>query len=280
MAAAPPLLRSQSSRSAKPALAMRRRLSTCRPRACGDPVHAEHAASLDIATNALGYWVPACAGTTRDAQPNAFVGCFALSWKPPGLRQQLPLLLRLFDVFHRTRNHRRPGAELAQWLPLDGVALHVSRRDAVAERAGRVVLRDHPGRSPEKVGGLARRVAAVARRKLAAIRQLDLDRLDAGHIERLALQIAHPDAEHDVLAALELAGQHADRAGRAKRRVAAHDVAFDKQLLDVLRLCRGVGDESSDRDCDSKRYPRGLHQDLPEKCYIAAAAAGAAPFSI
>ncbi len=95
-------------------------------------------------------------------------------------------------------------------------------------------------------------------------------------VDRLALQIAHADAEHDVLAALELAGQHADRAGRAKRRVAAHDVAFDEQFLNVLRLCRDMGDKGGDRDCDSKRYPRGLHQNLPGNRYIAAAKAGAA----
>src|SRR5947208_10802900 len=120
------------------------------------------------------------------------------------------LLLRLLDVFHRTRDHRRPGAELAQRLPLDGVAVHVGRRDAVAERAGRVVLRDHPGRGPEEIGGLPRRVATVPGGQLAAIRKLDLDRLDASRVEWFALQIAHADAEHDVLAALELAGQHAD----------------------------------------------------------------------
>src|SRR5258705_11888893 len=114
------------------------------------------------------------------------------------------LLLRLLDVFHRARNHRRPGAELAQRLPFDSVALHVGRRDAVAERAGRVVLRDHPGRGPEEISGLARRMAAITRRQLAAIGKLDLDRLDAGRVERLALPIAHSHAEPDVLAALDL----------------------------------------------------------------------------
>src|SRR5215510_4200005 len=92
------------------------------------------------------------------------------------------LLRRLLHVFDRARDHRRPGAELAQRLPLHGVALRVGRRDAVAERAGGIILRDHPGRGPEEVGRLARWMVAVARRQLAAIGQLDLDRLDAGGI--------------------------------------------------------------------------------------------------
>src|SRR5881397_328030 len=115
------------------------------------------------------------------------------------------LLRRLLDVFDRARDHRRPGAELAQRLPLDGVALGVGCGDAVAERAGGIVLWNHPGGGPEEVGRLARRMAAVARRQLAAIGQLDLDRLDARHVERLALQIAYADTKHDVLAAPELA---------------------------------------------------------------------------
>src|SRR5262245_7754059 len=154
----------------------------------------------------------------------------------PELECRRPLLRRLLDVFDGARDHRRPGAELAQRLPLHGVALDVGRRDAVAERPGWIVLRDHPGRGPEEVGRLAWRMAAIARRQLAAVSELDLDRLDPRRVERLALQIAHADAEHDVLAALELAGEHADRAGRAERRVAAHDVALDEQLLDLLRL--------------------------------------------
>src|SRR5262249_52985185 len=109
------------------------------------------------------------------------------------------------------------------------------------------ILRDHPGGGPEEVGRLARRMAAIARRQLAAVGQLDLDRLDARGVERLALQIAHADTEHDVLAALELAGEHADRARRAARRLAAHDVDLDKQLLDLLRLRARAAQDRSER---------------------------------
>src|SRR5262245_49645345 len=83
-------------------------------------------------------------------------------------------------------------------------------------------------------------MAAIARRQLAAVGEFNHDALDALLVEWLALQIAHADAEHDVLPALELTGQHADRAGRAERRVAAHDIALDEQLLILLRL-RGGG---------------------------------------
>src|SRR5882757_2054200 len=255
-------------------------LSICRPREGGDPYAVSKRCGADFEqSTSCGVWVPAFAGTTRSIQPNVS-GCSESSSEPTLSSARAALLLRLLDVFHRTRDHRRPGAEFAQRLPFDGVALHVGRRDAVAERAGRVVLRDHPGRGPEEIGGLARRVAAVARRQLAAIRKLDLDRLDAGRVERLALRIAHADAEHDVLATLELAGQHADRAGRAERRVAAHDVAFDKQFLDVLRLRRDMSDKGGERNCNSKRYLRGLHQNLPGNRYRAAAEAGTAWLSI
>src|SRR5256885_14225790 len=94
------------------------------------------------------------------------------------------LLLRLLDVFHRAGDHGRPRAKLAQRLPFDGVAFHVGRRDAVAERAGRVVLRDHPGRGPEEIGGLARRGAAGAGREAAAHGKPYPDRLYGSPVQR------------------------------------------------------------------------------------------------
>src|SRR5258705_12203729 len=119
---------------------MWRRLSSCRPREGGDPYSAA-SPLFEICATSLGHgvWVPAFAGTTRDIQPNA-PGCSESSWKPTLELSRHALLRRLLHIFHRARNHGRPGAELAQRLPFDGVARHVGRRDAVAERAGRVVL--------------------------------------------------------------------------------------------------------------------------------------------
>jgi hypothetical protein len=142
--------------------------------------------------------------------------------------------------------------------PLDNLAAWVAKSD------GRVVRRDQPGRRPEIVDrpGEAeprahrhRRAGTVFRRNFLAVRELNDEALEALVVQRLPHGIAYADTENHVLLALELVREHADRPCVAARRVAAHDIALDEQLLLLLRGCRADTAENRHRQCNSAQRP-------------------------
>src|SRR5262249_61214144 len=98
---------------------------------------------------------------------------------------------------------------------------------------------------------------AVLGIELPAVRQLAYQALEPLAVDLLARLIEYADAPDHFFQALELIVQHAEGSGRALLR-AAHQIAFEEQLLRGLRMDVTGQAKACRHKCECKRQA-GLH---------------------